>query len=145
VLVVNMGTAWRDDVLAEAARLATEHGAKVSVLQILRIWGTGLGLPHPSLQPNRQERIAASDALDDACAALEERGVVLTGRQVIKTRKPAKITAAEAERLGCDLVVVGVPRGRLRSDLSWEGQGRKIARRTDVPVHLVVDGPNPKV
>jgi nucleotide-binding universal stress UspA family protein len=140
ILLANVVEGWRPDVLAEAATLANEHGAKVSVLQVLRIWGTGLGLPHPGLQPNREERLAASDAVDDAVAFLTEHGVTLSGQQVIKTRKPAKVIAAEATRLGCDLVVVGAPRGGRRGDWSWPGQAHRVHRHTAVPVRVVLEG-----
>jgi hypothetical protein len=48
MLALNGRVSSDDDVLRETARIAADRGAEVCVLQLLTIWGTGLGLPHPA-------------------------------------------------------------------------------------------------
>ena len=56
ILLAGSGGPFAPEVLDEAVRLAEERDAKVSVLQVLRVWGTSLGLAHPALKPNAREQ-----------------------------------------------------------------------------------------
>ncbi len=53
----------------------------LSVLQIMRIWGTGLGLPHPGLKPNKAEQDRAIETLNDALEYVAKRKIPISGQQ----------------------------------------------------------------
>src|SRR5207244_1196065 len=74
----------------------------------------------------------------DAVKALKKQGVDASGR-VLATRKATKRIVAEAERLGCNAIVMAAdpPRSRLVADLMWSQEPYRVQRRAKVPVHLV--------
>ena len=61
-----------------------------------------------------------------------------TGR-VHGTRKATKRIVGEAERLGCDAIVMAAdpPRSRLVADMMWSQEPYRVRRRARVPVYLV--------
>ena len=118
-------------------------GAKVGVLQLLRVWGTGLGLPHPALKPNRQEQQAALDTVDAAIAHLEAHDVPLAGRLIIGTRNPAKAILLHVERTAANVVVMEAPAKRRRGDWNWANEAYRVARKA--PVEVVLVTPRAKV
>jgi len=124
-------------VLAEVVRLAREHRAKVSILQLMKIWGSGMGLPHPALKPNRQENRAAWDAVLAAEAYLEKHGIPISGKNSLGTRKPAKVIVREASRLGVDLLVMEANNSGAVRSFFFANEPRRVARRAPMPVHLV--------
>ena len=75
ILLAGSGGPFAPEVLDEAVRLAEERDAKVSVLQVLRVWGTSLGLAHPALKPNAREQRAALDTVGAALDHLEAHDV----------------------------------------------------------------------
>jgi nucleotide-binding universal stress UspA family protein len=101
----------------------------VSVLQLLRVWGSGLGLPHPGLKPNVRERQVADSSVRAAVAYLDRRGVEISGKHVIPTRNPAKAVLREADRIGAHLVVMGAPARRRIGDLTWANEPHRVARQ----------------
>jgi nucleotide-binding universal stress UspA family protein len=136
VLLASEGRPFSAEALAAARALAAMHGTRVHVLVIARIWGTGLGLPHPGLLPNKKEMGAARDLVDAAIRELEKHGLEAEG-QVIGTRRPAKVIVREAERLGVDAIVMGAdPRKRL-GDWRWSNEPYRVAARAPLPVCLV--------
>jgi nucleotide-binding universal stress UspA family protein len=124
----------------EAARLAKESKASVRVFSIARIWGTSLGLPMPGLLPTKREWDEQRKVVTDAVDALERKGVEAQGR-VIATRKGGKRIVAEAERLGCEAIVMTADADRqwLLGDFMWSQEPQRVRRRAKVPVHLVID------
>lgn len=138
ILLAGDGRPFRDDVLRETARIAADRGAEVCVLQLMTIWGTGLGLPHPGLMPNRREKEAALGTVRDAVAALERRRVPLGHHRITATRTPAKAILRESRRIGAELIVMGqrAPRGRLHG-LLWRDDARQVARRAAIEVRLI--------
>lgn len=128
---------FSEEALAEAARLATERGAKVSILQLLKIFGTSLGLPHPALKPNRQEWQAAHDAVEEAERYLRGRGVVISGTHLAPTRNPAKLIVRQATRLGIDEIVMAGTDGGAVRNLFIANEPRRVARRAPMAVRLV--------
>jgi nucleotide-binding universal stress UspA family protein len=140
ILLVCERPPFSAEVVAEAARLARELDGRVSILQLMKIWGSGLGLPHPGLRPNRQEQQAARDAVDAAEAQLRREGVEITGTHVIGTRNPAKVIVREATRLGSDVIVMADrPGGTVRNFLI-ANEPRRVARKAPMRVHLVGRG-----
>ncbi len=142
ILLAGDGRPFHHDVLREAASLAREHDAEVSVLQLLTIWGTGLGLPHPGLMPNRQEKEAALETVRAAVATLERLRVPLATHRITATRRPARTVVREARRIGAAMVVMGEAprRGRLHR-LLWRDEPRQVARRAPMEVRLVPHAP----
>jgi nucleotide-binding universal stress UspA family protein len=137
ILLAGVGGPFSADVLDETIRLADAHTAKVDVLQLLRVWGTGLGLPHPALRPNRQEQQAAIDILDAAVAHLEAHDVPVASQLIIGTRHPAKAILLHVERTASGLIVMDAPARRRRGDWNWANEAYRVARKAAVEVVLV--------
>jgi hypothetical protein len=58
---------------------------------------------------------------------------------VLGSRKAAKRICEQAQRLGCDAIVMGAdaPRGAIVSDFMWSQEPQRVRKRAKVPVHLV--------
>jgi nucleotide-binding universal stress UspA family protein len=123
-----------------AARIARRSGAPVHVFAIARIWGTSFGFPNPGLFPSKREWDEQRHNVEQAVGGLERKGVEADGR-VIGTRAGAKRIVREAERLGCDAIVMGAdPQASpLIRNFMWSQEPQRVRRRADVPVFLVVD------
>jgi nucleotide-binding universal stress UspA family protein len=126
-----------------AGDIAKRSGAPVHVFSIARIWGTSFGFPNPGLFPSRREWEEQRENAGRAVARLERRGVAAKAR-VIGTRAGAKRIVKEAERLGCDAIVMGAdpPAGALVRNFMWGQEPyrvRRRGRRARIPVFLVVD------
>ena len=123
-----------------AARIAKRSGAPVHVFTIARIWGTSFGFPNPGLQPTKGEWDQQRHNVEKAIGRLERKGVEARGR-VIGTRAGAKRIVKEAQRLGCDAIVMGAdpPRHPLIRNFIWSQEPHRVRRRARVPVFLVVD------
>ena len=116
----------------------------VRVFSIARVWGTSLGLPMPGLLPTKREWDEQRKVVTDAVDAVERKGVEAQGR-VIATRKGSKRIVAEAERLGCEAIVMTADADRhwLLADFMWSQEPQRVRRRAKVTVHLV-DEPDRK-
>ncbi|MGH3096597.1 MAG: hypothetical protein ACRDMV_11450 [Streptosporangiales bacterium] len=137
VLLASVDGWFSRQALREAMRLAGPRGG-VYVVSTARVYGSGFGLPHPGLYPNRSEREAHRKAVADAVRAVERTGRAARG-EVLATRHAAKMVARSARKQGCTRIVVGAaPRPRFTM-LSWAGEPYRLERRAKVPVHLVVD------
>jgi nucleotide-binding universal stress UspA family protein len=121
-----------------AVDYAARFGAPVHVFSVARVWGTGLGLPNPGLLPTRKEWDEQRLLVTTAVKALRRRGVEADGH-VLGTRKATRRIVGEAERLGCDAIVMAAdpPRGRLVADLMWSQEPYRVRRRAKIPVYLV--------
>jgi len=122
-----------------AVDYAARFGAPVHVFSIARVWGTSLGLPNPGLLPTRKEWDEQRKLVTTAVKALRRRGVEADGH-VLGTRKATKRIVGEAERLGCDAIVMAAdpPRGRLVADFLWSQEPYRVRRRAKIPVYLVL-------
>ena len=140
ILLATEGRVISKSAIAKAAELAKPIGARVHVLAIARIHGVGFALPAPGLYPNKQELQALRETVANAIKALERRGLEADGH-VFGTRKATKRIVGEAERLGCDAIVMGAdaPRNRFVGDFSWSQEPYRVQRRAKIPVHLVID------
>jgi nucleotide-binding universal stress UspA family protein len=140
ILLVSEKPPFSDEVVAEAVRLARELDGRVSILQLMKIWGSGLGLPHPGLKPNRQEQQAARDSLVAVEAELRRQRVEITGKRMLGTRNPAKVILREAARLGSDVIVMADKPGGPVRNLLIANEPRRVARKATMRVHLVGRG-----
>jgi len=123
-----------------AARIAKRSGAPVHVFTVVRIWGTSLGFPSPGLMPSKREWDQGRAVVDKAIKQLRKRGIDADGR-VLATRSGAKRIVKEAQRLGCDAIVMGADSQRswVIRDFMWSQEPYRVRRRADLPVYLVVD------
>jgi nucleotide-binding universal stress UspA family protein len=122
-----------------AVDYAARFGAPVHVFSVARVWGTSLGLPNPGLLPTRKEWDEQRKRVTTAVTALRRRGIEADGH-VLGTRKATKRIVGEAERLGCDAIVMAAdpPRGRLVADFMWSQEPYRVRRRASIPVYLVL-------
>jgi nucleotide-binding universal stress UspA family protein len=141
ILIASTGKAFEREVLDRAIALARKRGAKVSVLQIMRIWGTGLGLPHPGLKPNKAEQDFAIQTLNEALEYVAKRNIPISGQQIIGTRSPSKVILREAARLGIGTIIMGAPPKARRADFGWHNEAHRVARKAQAEVILVVREP----
>lgn len=135
VLLASEGRA----IPTRAVDYAARFGAPVHVFSIARVWGTSLGLPNPGLLPTRREWDEQRKLVTTAVKALRKRGIEADGH-VLGTRKATKRIVGEAERLGCDAIVMAAdpPRGRLVADFLWSQEPYRVRRRAKIPVYLVL-------
>src|SRR5690349_10157695 len=122
--------------------MARRCDAPVHVFTIARVWGTTFGFPNPGLLPSKQEWDKQRESVRKAVARLRRRGVEADGR-VIGTRAAAKRIVQEAQRLGCDAIVMGAdpPRKAFVRDFSWSQEPYRVRSRAgELPVYLVVGG-----
>jgi nucleotide-binding universal stress UspA family protein len=140
LLLASEGRAIPTMAIEFAARLAQRGGRQVHVFCVVRVWGTGLGLPNPGLMPSKREWDAQRAVVGDAVEALERRGLKAKGH-VLATRKATKRILGEAERLGCGAIVMAAdaPRNRFLADLMWSQEPYRVRRRANVPVYLVTE------
>jgi nucleotide-binding universal stress UspA family protein len=140
ILLASEGRPITAAAVERAAELARAAGGPVHVFSIARIYGVAFGLPSPWLRPNAGEWQEQRDNVARAIELLERRKIVADGN-ILGTRKATKRIVGEAERLGCEAIVMGAdpPRNRLVGDMIWAQEPYRVKRRSPVPVHLVVD------
>lgn len=97
------------EALARAVEAAA--GAPVTVLTVLRIHGSSLGVPHPGLLPTAREREGGRAAIAAAIEALEARKVRARG-EIAVTRADARVIARTARSVGASTVVLDLPETR---------------------------------
>ncbi len=138
VLLASEGRVIPEAAVALAASIAGRNAARVYVFSIARVWGTGLGLPMPGLNPNKAEWDVQHELVSKAVQALRRRGVKADGR-VVGTRKAGKRIVAEAARLGCGAIVMGgdPQRNRFLADFAWSQEPYRVRRRARLPVYVV--------
>ncbi|MFL5926803.1 MAG: universal stress protein [Gaiellaceae bacterium] len=138
VLLASEGRAISPEAIDFAARVAKRGGGQVHVFAVARVWGTSLGLPNPGLLPTKREWDEQRAVVSDAVAALQRRSVKAAGH-VLATRKATKRIMSEAERLGCQAIVMAAdaPRNRLLADLMWSQEPYRVRKRSRIPVYLV--------
>ena len=140
VLLASEGREIPQRAVEFAARLARQGGGSVHVFSIARVWGTSLGLPNPGLMPSKGEWDTQRDLVAAAVKALKRKGIKAEGH-VLATRKATKRIVREAERLRCDVIVMGgdPPRNRLLGDFIWSQEPYRVRRRAGRPVYVVTE------
>lgn len=138
ILLASEGRTISSQALAFALELARSQRAPVHVFSVARVWGTALGFPSPGLLPTRHEWDEQRGIVTSTVKQLKQAGVEADGH-VLGTRKAAKRIVREAQRLGCDVIVMGAdpPRHRLVADLLWSQEPYRVRRRARVPVYLI--------
>lgn len=138
ILLATEGRPIHPRALEFALDLARGRGTTVHVFSVARVWGTSLGFPNPGLLPTQKEWDEQREVVRRAVKQLEQAGVEAEGR-VLATRKATKRIVGEAERLGCDVIVMAAdpPRNRLVADLIWSQEPYRVRRRAKIPVYLV--------
>jgi nucleotide-binding universal stress UspA family protein len=137
-MLASEGRAIPHGAFDAAARLAKQSSAPVRVFSVARIWGSGLGLPMPGLLPSKGEWDQQRELVLDAVRALRKQGIEADGH-VLATRKATKRIVSEAERLGCDVIIMAAdaPRPWLVADWMWSQEPYRVRRRAKIPVLLV--------
>jgi len=140
VLLASEGREITERAVEFAAQLAQQGGGVVHVFTIARVWGTSLGLPNPGLMPTKREWDVQRDRVAAAVKALKRNGIKAEGH-VLATRKATKRIVSEAERLGCDVIVMGgdPPRNRFVGDFIWSQEPYRVQRRAGLPVYVVTE------
>jgi nucleotide-binding universal stress UspA family protein len=140
ILLATEGRPIPAAAVEQAAELARAAGVPVHVFAVARIYGVAFGLPSPWLRPNAHEWQEQRDNVAQAIGLLERRKIAADGN-ILGTRKATKRIVGEAERLGCEAIVMGAdpPRSRLVGDMIWAQEPYRVKRRSRVPVYLVVD------
>jgi nucleotide-binding universal stress UspA family protein len=140
VLLASEGREIPQHAVEFAAQLAQQGGGVVHVFSIARVWGTSLGLPNPGLMPNKGEWDAQRDLVGAAVKSLKRKGIKAEGH-VLATRKATKRIVSEAERLRCDVIVMGgdPPRNRFVGDFIWSQEPYRVRRRAGRPVYVVTE------
>jgi len=102
------------------------------------VHGTAFGLPNPGLLPTRHEW---DEQRENVTKALKKHRVAADGH-VVGTRRATKRIVGEADRLGCDAIVMAAdpPRNRVVADLMWSQEPYRVRRRARMPVYLVPAG-----
>ena len=138
ILLASEGRVIPPGAVEAAARLAKQSSAPVRVFSVARIWGSGLGLPMPGLLPSKREWDQQRELVLDAVRTLRKQGLEADGH-VLATRKATKRIVSEAERLGCDVIVMAAdaPRPWLLADWMWTQEPYRVRRRAKIPVLLV--------
>jgi nucleotide-binding universal stress UspA family protein len=138
VLLASEERSIPNEAIALAARLAQRSRAPVHVLTIARIWGTSFGFPNPGLYPNKGEWDEQRSNVEQAVRELRGKGIDADGH-VLGTRNASKRIVKEAQRLGCDAIVMAAdePRNRFVGNFIWSQEPQRVRRRAEVPVYLV--------
>lgn len=103
VVLVSPGQEFRPEAIARALEIA--NGAKIAVVIVARIHGSGFGLPNPGLMPNTKEKETARRRVEQALAQIRRAGGQGDG-QVAITRSAAKVAAKVARLRQASVVVV---------------------------------------
>lgn len=138
VLLASEGRLFTDEVIDYTASLAGAEGASVRVLTVARLWGTGLGLPHPGLRPNKAEMAIHEDNVATAIERLKAAGIEAEGH-IVTTRKAGRSILRQASGRKCDAIVMAADtrRSRVVGNFMWSQEPYRVHRRAPMPVHLV--------
>lgn len=142
IVVAVSATGLAPPLVETVARLAgtgAEQEHPVTVVHVARVWGSGLGIQHPALQPSADERTAAQQVAWQAAVDLRDRGVDAEPL-VISGRDTGKALAALARRKGAATVVVGRRKGgRLGRLLHGPDPARRLLDGTACTIVVVSD------
>jgi len=144
ILLATEGRPIPDSAIARVIELAADSGASVHVFSIARVHGVAFGLPNPGLLPTRREWQEQREIVDTAAKRLRRKGLEAHGH-VLGTRKATKRICDEAEREGCEAIVMAADpdRNRVVADMMWSQEPQRVRRKAKVPVILVPDDETP--
>jgi hypothetical protein len=93
---------------AVARAVQAADGGPVTVMTVLRVHGSGLGVPHPGLLPNAREREKGREAVAAAIKSLEARRIKARG-EIAVNRADARAIARTARAVGAATVILDLP------------------------------------
>jgi len=139
ILLATEGRPIPDLAIARVIELA-DADASIHVFSVARVHGVAFGLPNPGLLPTRREWQEQREIVDKAAKRLRRKGLEAHGH-VLGTRKATKRICDEAEREGCDAIVMAADpdRNRVIADMMWSQEPQRVRRKAKVPVILVPD------
>jgi nucleotide-binding universal stress UspA family protein len=140
ILLASEGRPIPPAAIARAIELASRTGASVRVFTIARVHGTAFGMPSPGLLPTKKEWAEQRDIVAKTIRRLKRKGIVADGH-VLGTRNATKKILAEAEREGCDAIVMAADpdRNRFTGNVMWSQEPQRVRRKAKLPVFLVPD------
>jgi nucleotide-binding universal stress UspA family protein len=140
ILLASEGRPISDATIERVVELAKPSGGSAHVFSIARIHGVGFGLPNPGLLPTKREWEAQREIVAKAVKQLKRKGIEAKGH-VLGTRKSTKRILDEADKQGCDAIVMTADpdRNRFVGDMIWSQEPQRVRRKARVPVFLVVD------
>ncbi len=140
ILLASEGRPISNAAIARVTELARRSGASVHVFSIARVHGTSFGFPSPGLLPTKQEWADRRDIVAKTVKRLQRKGIEADGH-VLGTRKATKRICDEANKEGCDAIVMAADRDRNRvvGDLIWSQEPQRVRRKARVPVFLVLE------
>ena len=144
ILLATEGRPIPQSAVDRVIELAADSGASVHVFSIARVHGVAFGLPNPGLLPTKREWDEQRAIVDKAAKRLRRKGIDADGH-VLGTRKATKRICDEAEREGCEAIVMAADpdRNRVVADMMWTQEPQRVRRRAKVPVILVLDEDQP--
>lgn len=135
VLLASITQRFPEAAIKEAIDCASDTTG-VYVVSAARIYGTALGMPHPGLYPNKQERAAHKTAVATAVRTCEQTGIAASG-EVMATRHPARMLARRARQHGCSAIVISAGDRPRLTMINWSGEPYRLPKKTELPVQLI--------
>ncbi len=138
ILLASEGRAFTDAAIQRVIELARPNNASVHVFTIARIHGVAFGLQNPGLLPTKAEWKEQRDIVAKAIKRLRRKGIEAEGH-VVGTRKTTRRILDEAEKEGCDAIVMAADpdRNRFVGDFMWTQEPQRVRRKARIPVFLV--------
>ena len=140
ILIATDGSAIAQRAAGQGLALAKQLGARVTLVTVTELWSisemvtsTKMGASHPVEDYEATMDAAAKEVLDAARAAAEKAGVACETLHVADAR-PADGIVSSAEKLGCDLIVMGSHGLRGLKRLVLGSQAAEVMAHAKTPV-----------
>jgi nucleotide-binding universal stress UspA family protein len=144
ILVPVTGSRISEEMIATAAKLVpdSERGEK-PVIHALDVIEVPQNLPPQNINleevmPEKYQQ--AQEALDEACQIGEEHGVKVEG-YTTGARNAGRAIVEEAQRLGVEVVMMGVPRKRSLRDRIFGSDVDYVLKNCPCKVHITLEEP----
>lgn len=124
-----------DPVVARAARLARQHGARLILVHVIEDMAAGDPEAFHALDAGAVSAVLERDAADRAGAIAGDLGI--EPEIVIAQGKPFEVVCDLADRRKADIVVIGPGKARTLSEKMFGSTADRIVRSATVPVLVV--------
>jgi nucleotide-binding universal stress UspA family protein len=140
ILLASEGRPIPDAAIARLVELAAPSGASAHVFTIARVHGVAFGMPNPGLLPSKQEWKDQHEIVARAVTHLRRKGIAAKGH-VLGSRKTTKRICEEADKEGCEAIVMAADpdRNRMIAGMLWSQEPQRVRRKAKLPVFLVAD------
>lgn len=143
ILLASEGRPISDAAVARVIELAAGSGTRAHVFSVARVHGVAFGMQTPGLLPSKKEWAEQREIVNRAIKRLRRKGIQAEGH-VLGTRKATKKILEEAQKEGCEAIVMTADpdRNRFVGDLLWSQEPQRVrrrAKRAKLPVFLVVE------